>query len=232
MPAHASEPQAGSAAVHALRRAASWVLGLVLLAGTATALGVTVYPVVTGGSALAVLSGSMTPGLPVGAMVFTRPVDPATIAPGDVITFQRAPDGPELVTHRVIAVDTTGPAPVFTTQGDANDAPDLDPVPASAVRGELWFGVDHLGRLAAVLHSPKGVGLLILLVCGVMATSPGPRQNRTPTPDRLGEGTADAEEDDARTVLIAPAARPPVPDPPARGTTSAPLPPRPVGLLD
>jgi signal peptidase I len=182
--APAPNPQAGSAVAHTLRRLVSWLLGLVLLAGTGTALGVAVYPVVTGGSALAVLSGSMQPGMPVGAMAFIRPVDAATIEVGDVITFQRRPDAPELVTHRVIAVDDTSGSPVFSTQGDANDSADLDPVPAAAVHGRLWFSVAELGRLAAILHSPKGVGVLVVLLCAAIAVSPGsrPEQDSVPQP--------------------------------------------------
>jgi signal peptidase len=172
--------------VHTLRRVVAWSLGLVLVAGTATALGVALFPLVTGGSALAVLSGSMSPGLPVGAMAFVRAVDPATIEPGDVITFQRTADAPELVTHRVLAAGDSGGIPVFTTKGDANDAADLDPVPAAAVRGELLFGVPHLGRVSAILHSPKGAGLLVVLVCAVIAATPSARP-----------GTAKSERDGA-----------------------------------
>lgn len=218
--------------LHVLRRAVAWALGLVLVAGTAAALGVAVLPLATGGAALAVLSGSMTPDLPVGAMAFTRPVDPADVRAGDVITFQHAPGAAELVTHRVLAVDTSGGSPVFTTKGDANDAADLDPVPASAVRGELWFGVPHLGRASALLHSPKGAGLLVVLVCAVIAASPGPRPAPGADPDgprpegtdpagpprtRSDDGGVDAA--DARTVVM-PAMRhalPPVP-PPLRDT--------------
>jgi signal peptidase I len=216
-PAPAPETLTGSAAVHTLRRVASWVLGLVLLTGTGAALGVVAYPMVSGGQALAVLTGSMTPGLPVGAMVFTKPVeDPAALQVGDVITFQRRPDGPELVTHRIIAVDDSGDAPVFTTQGDANNAPDIDPVPASAVRGRLWFGVANLGRAAAILHSPKGLGFLVVLVCAVLAVAPGPRPERKRPDDTAarpaGEPPAEALPADVDTVHIQ-LGRPAVPPP-------------------
>jgi signal peptidase len=197
-PAPAPNLQAGSATVHTLRRLVSWLLGLVLLAGTGAALGVAVYPVVTGGSALAVLSGSMQPGMPVGAMAFIRPVDAATIEVGDVITFQRRPDALELVTHRVIAVDDASGSPVFTTQGDANDAADLDPVPAAAVRGRLWFSVAELGRLAAVLHSPKGVGVLVVLVCAAIGVSPGSRPEKVP----VSEPADDIDAGEAHPVAI------------------------------
>ena len=202
--------------VHTIRRVVAWTLGLMLLAGTGTALGVAVFPLVTGGSALAVLSGSMTPGLPVGAMAFVLPVEPTSIEPGDVITFQRAPDAPELVTHRVLAVDDTSGVPVFTTKGDANEDADIDPVPASAVRGELWLGVAHLGRLSALLHSPKGAGLLVVLVCAAIAASPGPRRDSSsdvpagqrdgaePAPVASRRPDADlVDAADARTVVMA-----------------------------
>ncbi|SDX44362.1 signal peptidase, endoplasmic reticulum-type [Geodermatophilus africanus] len=226
MPSPASAPDAPtcSLAVHTVRRVVSWVLGLVLLAGTGAALGVVVYPVVTGGAALAVLTGSMTPGLPVGAMVFTKPVtDPAALRVGDVITFVREPGSPELVTHRIIAVDDSGDMPVFATQGDANNAPDLDPVPASSVRGELWFSVAELGRAAAVLHSPKGLGFLVVLVCAVLAVAPGPEPERKRPEDTAagptGEppATARADVDTVHVQLV----RPAVPPSPAR-----------IGLLD
>ena len=212
-PASVPELPTGSPAVHTLRRMASWVLGLALLAGTSVALGVAVYPMVTGGSALAVLTGSMTPGLPVGSMVFTRPVDLTTLEVGDVITFQRRPDAPELVTHRIIAVDTASGSPDCTTQGDANNAPDLDPVPAAAVRGELRFGVAGLGRAAAILHSPKGLGFLVVLVCAVLAVPPGPRPDRSRREPVACPGTGD---DTVRLQVHRPAV------PPSR---------RPVGLL-
>jgi signal peptidase len=159
-------------AIHLLRRVAAWALGLVLLGTTAGALAIALYPTVTSGSAMAVLSGSMSPRYPVGAMVFTRPVDPADVVVGDIITFKRPSNPAELVTHRVFAVHHSRGGPVFTTKGDANNAADLDPVPASAVQGRLWFGVRQLGRIAAVLHSPQGLGFLVLLICGVAGLSP------------------------------------------------------------
>jgi len=202
--------------VHTLRRVVAGVLGLVLLVSTASALGIALFPVLTGGSALTVLSGSMSPGLPVGAIAFVRPVDPAAVEPGDVITFQRAPDATELVTHRVLAVDDSSGAPVFTTKGDANEDADIDPVAASAVQGRLWFGVANLGRLSAILHSPKGVGLLMVLVCAVIAAAPGPRPGTAKDVlDDAGPDGTDSEKaaapypaddlvdaDNARTVVM------------------------------
>ncbi len=216
-------PGAAHPAVRVLRLVVAWVLGLVLLLGTGTALGVALYPTVTGGQALAVLSGSMTPGLPVGGMVFTREVAPGDVGVGDVITFQHPADPATLVTHRVTAVDTASGAPVFTTKGDANEDPDAAPVQAAAVQGRLWFAVPEVGRMTALLHSPKGVGVLVVLVCAVVAAHPGARpEDGEPAAPAPRE---DVDADSARTVVMAPVvderhtvlagtARPSVPVPP------------------
>jgi signal peptidase len=229
--------RATSPAVHTLRRVVAALLGCLLFGATAGALAVAVYPAVTSGKAMAVLSGSMTPSYPVGAMVFTRPVDPDQVAVGDIITFQRPSNPAELVTHRVLAIDISTGAPVFTTKGDANNAADLDPVPASAVQGRLWFGVPQLGRLAAVLHSPQGLGFLVLLICGVVALSPGkkrgPTRGAATTRDRA-DGDARRDRDPADTgqteAIALPRARslplPPVPPSPARPLPQVPSSPR------
>lgn len=182
-----------TSAVRLVRQVLTLLLGTVLLAGTAVALGVALYPRVTDGQALAVLSGSMRPGMEVGAMVFTERVDPAAVEVGDVITFVRPAGRGELVTHRVADVDTSTGSPVFTTKGDANDVADVDPVPASAVVGTPRWVVPELGRWASVVHSPKGLGALVLLVCAVIALSPGRRpgpsaptdEAAAPEPERL-----------------------------------------------
>ncbi|NDI46895.1 signal peptidase I [Goekera deserti] len=171
-PADAPSPAApGHRRMRVVRRVVAGLLGLVLLGVTGLALGIALYPRVTGGSALTVLSGSMAPGIPVGALVLTRAVDPSTVVVGDVVTYQRATG--VLVTHRVVAVDGTGATLSFTTRGDANADADADPVPAGDVRGVLWSAVPGLGRFAVLAHSPTGAGVLVLLACAVLAVSPG-----------------------------------------------------------
>src|SRR4051794_16719480 len=113
----AAAPRATGIAVYAVRRIAAWVLGLLLLSGTAAALAVAVYPMVTSGSALTVLSGSMTPGLPVGGMVFTRPVDPADVVAGGGVTLPRPPNPAQLGRHCVVSVVRSGGAAGVPAQG-------------------------------------------------------------------------------------------------------------------
>lgn len=119
-----------------------------------------VLPRVTGAVPLTVLSGSMSPTIPTGAVVLVKPVDPQVIEAGDVITFQTAPGVAEFVTHRVVRVQQDTDPLSFVTKGDANRGEDIDPVPAGAVRGEVWFHVPYLGTLSEFVKSPRAVGLL------------------------------------------------------------------------
>ena len=49
--------------------------------------------------ALTVLTGSMTPEIPVGSVVIDRPVDPGMLKVGDVATYQKVPGVDEYITH-------------------------------------------------------------------------------------------------------------------------------------
>lgn len=143
------------------------LVGGAVLAVIVAALAVlTVIPRAVHGSALTVLTGSMTPGIPVGSTVVVRPVDPGTLRVGDVATYQKTPSQPEYITHRIVAIDTTTDPLTFTFKGDANRGPDLDPVPATAIRGKVWFHVPYLGTFRDTLHTKGGMAGAGILVLG------------------------------------------------------------------
>ena len=141
---------------------------VIIAAGAVILLGVAA-PRLVGGEALTVLSGSMRPGMPPGSLVVVRPVDPATLQIGDVITFQLKSGEPTVATHRITGIGTnTRGERVFTTRGDANDAEDVKAVRAVQVRGERWYWLPYLGRLNSLLTGEQralirvvGAGLLI-----------------------------------------------------------------------
>lgn len=149
-------------------RAAAVLLWLLVGAAVALAISVTLVPLAAGGRTLTVLSGSMSPAIPAGSVVVVRPVDPATLSVGDVISY--ATTDPvtgqsELVTHRVIAVSANG---LLTTQGDANQTPDDRQVTPAQVRGEAWFSIPYLGSLSQMLLTRTtaayaGAGALLVL---------------------------------------------------------------------
>ena len=106
---------------------------LVLLAFALLVVGaltvVVVLPRATHGTALTVLTGSMTPGIPVGSVVVVRPVDPGTLKVGDIATYQVKPGKPDYITHRIRKIDTSTTPTSFIFKGDANRGADLNPVP-------------------------------------------------------------------------------------------------------
>lgn len=147
------------------KRAGEWLL-LALAVGTALA--AVVVPRLAGATPYAVLTGSMAPTMPPGTLVVVKPVAPADIQAGDVITFWPREHDPTVVTHRVISVgfDSSG-RPSFVTRGDANDANDPTPVRAPQVVGERWYSVPYLGYLTDLLTG-RQQAFGILLVAGAL----------------------------------------------------------------
>lgn len=153
-----------------LRRLGRWVVRLVLVALLTVVVGAVtvliVLPRATHGTALTVLTGSMTPDIPVGSVVIDRPVDANTLKVGDVATYQKAPGVDEYITHRIIKINTKTNPVTFTFKGDANRGPDIAPVPATAIRGKVWFHVPYLGGIRDSLRAGglRGVAILLAIV--------------------------------------------------------------------
>jgi signal peptidase len=141
-------------------------LGLLLAVIVGALAVLTVVPRAVHGSALTVLTGSMTPSIPVGSVVLVRPVDPGTLHVGDVITYQKQPGKPEYITHRITAIHT-GTTPVtLTTKGDANRGADPWSVPVTSVRGRVLFHVPYLGTVRNAVSG--GAIALPLAILGLL----------------------------------------------------------------
>jgi signal peptidase I len=155
-----------------LRRAAILIVRLLLvgiigLATVAVAI-LIVIPRATHGVALTVLTGSMTPEIPVGSVVIDRPVDPGTLKVGDIATYQKAPGVDEYITHRIVDVHAETTPVTFTFRGDANRGADIDPIPATAIRGQVWFHVPYLGTIRDGLQSHGTRGLTLAAVLALL----------------------------------------------------------------
>lgn len=154
--------------------------GLVLLVA-ALAVVLVVVPKSTGAVPLSVLTRSMEPTLPAGTLVVVRPVDPASIRVGDVVTYQLVSGRPEVVTHRVVAVGAQSDGSrTFVFRGDANAAVDARPVVPAQIRGAVWYSVPGLGTVNQVVNGarswllPAVAGLLLaygvtLIVSGTVS---------------------------------------------------------------
>jgi len=106
-----------------------------------------------------VKSGSMEPAIMTGAIVVDHPEPSYTV--GDVITFGADTKVQIPTTHRIYAVNTDGGQTLFTTKGDANDAPDPVQTPLAAVHGKVVYSVPYLGYMLAFARQPMGFALLV-----------------------------------------------------------------------
>lgn len=132
-------------------------------------------PMLFGLQSFTVLSGSMSPGIPTGSVVYTQKT--SEVGVGDVITFERKGVN---VTHRIIdTVDKNGksvsslvspipgapnPAEIFyKVKGDANNAPDSDLVSKDKIVGRVIFNIPAFGSYASYLKTLPGFLILIVL---------------------------------------------------------------------
>lgn len=134
----------------------STIVLVVLLAAAAVIL----VPMLLGYKEMAVLSGSMEPTIPVGSLVYVKPVEASMLEAGDVCTYYLS-DGETFVTHRVMSIDPD--AQTLVTQGDANESPDGD-IQFSQVYGRADFHLPYLGIVIQNIRTPVG----IMSICGVV----------------------------------------------------------------
>ena len=114
-----------------------------------------------------VISGSMEPEYPVGALIYVKEVKPSEVEVGDVITFVLSNETP--ATHRVIAIDKE--AQLFYTQGDANYQINEEtgekvymedpPVHFNNLIGKPVFKIPVLGYIAYYIQHPPGMYIAI-----------------------------------------------------------------------
>ena len=136
---------------------------LILLMVILSCVPVTV-PRFLGYESYSVVSGSMEPEIPVGSIIYVKPVEPVDVAAGEVIAFQ---SGDSVVTHRVITNQQVEGQ--FTTKGDANAAEDVNAVPYGALLGRVERHYPMLGALLGLYGSTVGkVYVLCFAACGAM----------------------------------------------------------------
>lgn len=108
--------------------------------------------------AMAVISGSMEPTIPVGSMVYVKEIAATGLKQGDICTY-RLQTKPALVTHRVVQVDNVHQT--LLTQGDANAQPDPK-VNFDQVVGRVMFHLPGAGWWVLGLRTPLGFFVLCL----------------------------------------------------------------------
>lgn len=105
-----------------------------------------------------VLSGSMSPTIPTGSVIYTQKLPKYTV--GDVIAFQR---GDQTITHRLQIIQETSGQTQFKTMGDANDSLDQQSITEDKVLGKVFVKAFYIGYLVMFLKSAAGFLVLIIL---------------------------------------------------------------------
>jgi signal peptidase len=155
------------------------VLGAsVLLFVIALAALLIVMPKATGSIPLTVLTSSMEPGFAPGTLIIVRPVDPNDLKLEDVITYQMQPGRPGVITHRIIAINSSSSGDrTFELKGDNNSAADVEAVSAEQIQGRLWYSVPIMGYVNSAVNGenrawiiPIG-GILLFSYAGYMVAS-------------------------------------------------------------
>ncbi|HUJ56687.1 MAG TPA: signal peptidase I [Gaiellaceae bacterium] len=163
------EAQPGTGAWRWVKR----VVGtLLLLAATAAILGlaaITVGPHLFDYQALVVRSGSMSPTIPTGSVVFYRPVQASEVKVGDVIVFSEPGKPDTKVTHRVYSIGNGPNGKYFQTKGDANGGPDPWHVPAVGTGWKAVWHVPVVGYVLFDIQSTYGRLLLLLVPAALLA---------------------------------------------------------------
>ena len=134
----------------------AWTVRLLVLVAIVAFAGLAVGPHVAGYRTMTMLTGSMSPDIDPGDVIVVTPLPISQVEAGMVISYHIPIDDHRLVTHRVLAVETSPEGAVTVqTQGDANDAP--DPWRAT-LRGDTAWQVSavipDLGHAIEFLRTP------------------------------------------------------------------------------
>jgi signal peptidase I len=133
------------------------------------------------------LSGSMRPAVPTGAVAVEVPEPVSALRVGQVISFHAPVAGHPVVTHRVVAVERRGSQVLVRTRGDANTG--VDPWLAVVRGSRVWqvrAVIPHLGSAIRLLRRPlvhalvawvAPVVLLLWLLAGIWRR-PAPASTR------------------------------------------------------
>jgi signal peptidase len=140
-------------------------LGLATLITLAATLGPRILPYHT----YVVMSGSMTPAIPVGALVIDQPVQGAQLRVGDVISFTPPDHLHDTITHRIYAIKASSRGMNLITKGDANNTADGWALPAAGTIWRVSFAIPWLGYIFGSTTMLSGHTLFVLLPAGALA---------------------------------------------------------------
>lgn len=123
--------------------------------------------VLMGVRSFVVLSGSMQPTIPTGAIVFSQ--KQLSYNPKDIISFTE--NNGVNVTHRIAETVSQNGQIFYRTKGDANNTVDTKLVPASEVIGKAILSIPYIGYISGFLKTFPGFIFLIVLPTSIFIGS-------------------------------------------------------------
>lgn len=145
------------------------VVSYTLLAFMLFVLAVTiVIPRLSGSTPYTILTGSMRPTYPPGTLVVVKPADVAELRVGTPITYQIRSGEPDVVTHRIVAIQQSGRGiTTYITRGDNNNSDDENPVQIGQIRGKVWYSVPYVGYVNNWLNGEQRKITVAVIVIGL-----------------------------------------------------------------
>lgn len=116
-----------------------------------------------------VMSGSMEPELSVDDLILVKAREEYKVE--QVVVFQQ---NSALVVHKIVKIE----GELVTTRGIANDADD-DPIPLSAIKGEVVFRMKGVGAVVNWIKSPIGTVCALGVAALFLIWSYAPRKEET-----------------------------------------------------
>ena len=141
---------------------------LLMLGGLIAFIGLGIGPRTGAYRTTTMLSGSMSPGIPIGSVLVAVPKPISEIHQGEVVTFQAPVDDHHVVTHLVVSAKVKDGALIVQTKGDANAKP--DPWEAQLGSDKVWVVtavIPWAGTLVQKLRDPtvhRGTVLVLPLL--------------------------------------------------------------------
>lgn len=152
------------AAIYALNVVLGAILVLASLGAAGTAVGLA-----TGHTAAMIITGSMAPRIPIGALVVTKTVPVSSLKAGDVLAFPRPDQPQDTYYHRIYHAHSSAGELVIQTKGDANLTPDpwILTRPLNASANLVEWAIPGAGTLLQILLRIAIMAAMALVIGGV-----------------------------------------------------------------
>lgn len=119
-------------------------------------------PSVFGYKPFVVLSGSMSPNIQVGDLIFIKNTNTDNLKEKDIIAYKNSSN--IITTHRIVAIQYVNGEKCFMTKGDANNVADEKIVCKDKIEGKYVKRIAKLGNVIIFIQQPLGFIIMILTI--------------------------------------------------------------------